>query len=665
METKTAPAEKTDFLFAFDQGINAGVAPLLLPKNQLNFAVNATVRSTFPNPRPPFWKYRLSFDSDATRTAFLKGLFQEGQYYQPDSGAEYLVAAIKGRLYKVIPDPTTRTAVVSDITGGNPQDATAPQEWMWQAEKWLIWNDGIHKPVLWDGTTTRRSIGQPGPIDTWINTTFRPPIAPGNFLMEVTNSANFTIGMEVAVSTGGNVIVVGLPDATHISVNNETMDPSLNYIGNFRLYDASQVNAKAELPPGKMGTYGLGRNWVCLPDGKRFIASDIVGSPSGTTASDFRDSVLKITENNYLVGGGFFTVPGSIGDIQAMIFTSTLDASLGQGPLQVFTSTHVFSCNAPTDRLTWASLSNPILTESLKAAGAKGQNSTVVWNNDTIFRAYDGIRSLILARREFSTWGNTPQSNEVNERVLAKDLQNLLNFGSAVVFDNRLLMTVSPTQHVQGVYHPGLVAINGDPLSTLGGKKPSVYDGLWNGMNVLKIIVGDFAKVNRAYAFALNTVLNEIELWEVLPSSTTEINDSGTNPIVWSIESPVMDFGQRDPRRREFLSLNNGEVYVDELQSTVNFLAQYKPDQYPCWTDWFNWQECADMSAPNSQPQFRPRMGLGTPSSKPCDISTDRPLRNGYVYQVKFTITGKCRFLGGRFEAVVIPQPKFAKQICP
>lgn len=662
--TSGAPQELLDFLFDFVLGMDSGRSPLLLPKNQCAFITNGTVRGTFVQPRPPYWKYKLSFESDATRIGFLKGLWQEGQYYQPDSGAQYFVVAITGRLYKVLPNITARTAFVSDITGGNPQDAVIPQHFMWQAEKWMIWQDTKNLPVFYDGTTTTRSTGQPGPLA--IQTTrVTPPPAPGNFTMDVDTTGSLAPNMILLIGPGGGKLkVIAILGPTQITAQNITMDPTLWYENN-KLFNADTFTIPAELPAGRMGAYGMGRNWLCLTDGKRFIASDIVGSQSGTIANDFRDSVLHITENNYLVGGGFFTVPGSIGDIQAMTFTATLDASLGQGALQVGTSSHVFSCNAPVDRLTWQTLTNPILTESLIANGALNQNATILWNGDIIFRARDGIRSLILARREFATWGNVPQSNEVNERVLAKDVQSLLNFGSAIIFDNRFLITVSPTQHAQGVYHPGLIALNADPISSIRGKEPAVYDGLWNGLNVLKLLTGDFAKVQHAFAFSLNTTLSEIELWELLPSATTEINDSGTNPITWSFETPVLDFGQKDPRKRQYLQLNNGEIGIDELQSTVNFLAQYKPDQYPCWTDWFTWQECADMSDPNAKVQFRPRMGLGTPSAAPCDNSTGRPMRNAYSYQLKFTITGKCRFLLGRFEAIVIPQPKFAPQVCP
>lgn len=679
-QTSGAPQELLDFIFDFALGMDSGRSPIILPKNQCAFITNGTVRGTFVQPRPPYWKYKLSFESDATRTGFLKGLFQEAQYYQPDSGAEYFVVAITGRIYKVLPNITARTAFVSDITGGNPQDSVIPQHFMWQAEKWIIWNDSIHNPVFWNGSSTSRSTGNvpppgPGAIPNIISNFWTVPAAGGTITLTMTAPYPGLVGDLIVIVSQGlfQIVTIGVPGPNDINV--KAINPT---------YPNSQVSTAvppgfpvtyyntaptapffAQLPPGKMGTYGMGRNWMCLPDGKRFLASDIVGASSGSMTYDFRDSVLFVTENAYLVGGGFFTVPGSIGDIQAMTFSATLDASLGQGALQVATSSHVFSCNAPVDRLTWQTLTNPILTESLIANGALNQNATILWNGDIIFRARDGIRSLILARREFATWGNVPQSNEVNERVLAKDVQSLLNFGSAIIFDNRFLITVSPTQHAQGVYHPGLIALNADPISSIRGKEPAVYDGLWNGLNVLKLLTGDFAKVQHAFAFSLNTTLNEIELWELLPSATTEINDSGTNPITWSFETPVLDFGQKDPRKRQYLQLNNGEVGIDELQSTVNFLAQYKPDQYPCWTDWFTWQECADMSDPNSQVQFRPRMGLGTPSSAPCDNSTGRPMRNGYSYQLKFTITGKCRFLLGRFEAIIIPQPKFAPQVCP
>jgi len=414
---------------------------------------------------------------------------------------------------------------------------------------------------------------------------------------------------------------------------------------------------------------------MALANGKDFIAGDIVRGPSGTKALNFRDSILNITENQFLVGGGLFTVPGSIGSITAMIFTAQLDAALGQGPLMVFTATHVFSCNTPVDRLTWQSLTNPILTEPAIGNGALGQYSTFLVNSDTQYRSPDGIRSLILASQDFNTWIRTPISREV-ERVLNRDNAALLAFSSGVFFDNRTLMTASPISTPQGVYHQALVALNTDLQTTVREKKPPAYDGVWPGLNILGITTGLFSLVQRCYNFVFNTTLSTLELWELMPSATSDVEnnplppivgDNGLVPIEWWFESPVL-FKERTPSERTFKQLNNGEIMVDKLVGRVDFQAFWKPDQYPCWVPWISWSECATQNtgAPtdNTKPQFRPRMGLGTPPSAPCDPSTNRPLREGFNFQFKLVISGQCEFIGARFEAITKPQPTFAAPSC-
>lgn len=417
------------------------------------------------------------------------------------------------------------------------------------------------------------------------------------------------------------------------------------------------VSTTAELPAGRMGVYGLGRNWMSLTDGRTFVAGDIVGGSSGSSAFQFRDSVLKMTENPYLLGGGVFTVPGQ-GDIRAMIFVTNLDKALGQGPLQVYTPNIVFSCNAPVDRTTWQDITNPILSESMKGGGGQGQNSTINANSDTFSRDTVGIRSLILARRDFQTWGNTPVSREVQPTLNADD-NSLLPFGSAVEFDNRALMTANPAQAALGVYHPKLVALNFDPVSSLRGKAASVYDGIWTGLNVLQLIKGSFGGTDRVFTFCLSSDLSKIELWEILPSDgpRSENTDEGNAPIVWDIQSGGLNFGQDDPRKRSLLRLMDGEIQVDRITSDVTFQAYYKPDQWPNWVPWFNWTETFD---PNTDPGFRPRMGLGEPKGSDVDNVNNRPLRESYTYQFRLVVTGHCRFLGARFKAVTAPAPAFA-----
>lgn len=653
----------------FDAGVNTGQDHDLLPRNQLASGINITVRGGFVTNRPPYRQIALDYGGNQVLKSRVEGgIFQGAQYYKPDSGPEALIASIGGRLFRFdiglvsaavgeititastptsLPftapaigaavqvtvfdttnlkanyeimigssnytiqsvDSTTQvTAVNVDAPTGNivprgtilqfwdVNPSNRNQAWLWQAEKWMIVNDGQSVPIFYDGATSRRS---------------------------------------------------------------------------------QVVGAVPELPAARMGAYGMGRVWQSGTDGRTFIAGNIVGGEGGTPAQNFRDAVLKVTENTYLKGGGAFVVPGNVGFIQAMIFTTILDAQLGQGPLAVFTPDIVFSCNAPVDRATWQTITNPILTESQIANGGLSQNGTINVNGDVIYRAEDGIRSLVLGRREFTSWGNVPQSREMN-LYLTPDDQTLLGYCSSIYFNNRTLMTFSPSYSEHGVFHRGLIALDGDVLSSMRDKKPAVYDGAWTGLAVLQLVSGDFSGNTRAFAFDL-AQNSKIDLWEILPDAIQSQDnfDNGDIPIISSFESPqlctragkVKD--ERTPAR-----LMNGEMYVTDLVGTAHFQVYYRPDDFPCWTLWAEWSECAGQQTctrdpvtgclpiNNFQPQYRPRMGFGEPSPKPCDTTTNRPMREGYSFQLRIVVQGHCKVRAVRVMATTIDQIAFSKVIC-
>jgi hypothetical protein len=414
-----------------------------------------------------------------------------------------------------------------------------------------------------------------------------------------------------------------------------------------------------ELPAARMGTYGMGQNWFSLPDGRSFAAGDVVGSSSGTNAYNFRDSVLKMTQNSYLSGGGNFSVPGNIGSIQSMAFTSNLDVSLGQGPLQVFTEDVVFTCQVAIGFAAtggnWAAVNNPILTESLIANGAVNHDGTQPANGDLLFRSPDGFRSEILGRRDFNTWGNVPISTEV-VRYYQNDDSALLGYGSGIPFDNRYLATVGPVQAPYGVYHTGMVALNFDPISSLRGKQPSIWEGMWQDLNVLQLITGRFSGVPRAFAFCYNTETDLVELWEILPSTAAP-----TVPVRTEIELPVMTFGESDPRKREWKKLEDGELIIDQINGPVTVQYFLRPDYDSRWQLWNSF------TIPAS-PNYQPRCGMDKPPKTfdpPSNQGgTGRGYSWGFHFQVKLVITGNgWRLMGGRFLASRQPQPQFAAML--
>jgi hypothetical protein len=842
------PGTLFDAIGPIPDGVNSDVPPALLPKTQLAYARNVTMRGGYARNRPPHRKIELTFDSASVQTNFETKLWQGAAYYKPDAGFESLVASIAGRLFKVTPSSTE--ASVSDITPTVIGNTLTPQAWLWQAENFLLCNDGQTPTAIYDGATSiRASQGEvvatiqstwsvPSPGDstavTFTSTytgPFNRPLyafsagdkllgtfevnaesSTSGYLARLTNidDASGTIhfdgtDIEIINNWSGSAATNGTPttfnDGTYgtypvmqqndtpsenssngyrrqtvqltpqftgsagsrlkwptlnreqvgfvgletdvISVNPDGSvliqrddGPSLNNVGSVLITAGDQailMNAGADalvaittddftapeigdsvdvtvdrlitytnqivyidgaryrispappvsstdlflkaigpiqpklpvatlstlrtipqLPIGRMGAYGMGRNWVCLPDGQSFIASDLVGSSSGSIAYEYRDAVLNVTENNYLAGGGAFRVPASGNQITAMIFTATLDASLGQGPLQVFTNFNVFSCNAPVDRETWQDLQQPILTESLIANGSSSHYGTIISNGDAIFRSIDGIRSLILGRRDFQTrHGNTPISNEVNE-ILDADNRNLLSYASAIVFDNRILMTATPTQVSQGVYHPNLVVMNLDPSSSLRGSLPDIYDGVWDGLNVLQLVSGRFKGIERAFAFCLNTEDNKIELHEILPSNTGISVDNASDSIEMELHTSAVLRQSPDPTR-QLLRLVDGEIVVDDIVGDVSFSAYFRADYDPEWHLWHEWTVGAS-------PKWNPRMGLGVPMND-SDATTNRPYREGYHFQLKLVINGHCTFIGANVQAVTTPTQEFAPPI--
>ena len=425
---------------------------------------------------------------------------------------------------------------------------------------------------------------------------------------------------------------------------------------------SGDIIALPELAPGRMGTYGMGRNWMALTDGFSFLASDIVGGTSGTQVYNFRDAVLRVTENNYLAGGGNFRVPGALGEIRAMRFSATLDVSLGQGPLQVFTTQAAFSCNAPTDRTTWSMVINPILTQSLLGAGALSQYGTVNFNSDILFRAIDGTRSLILARRDFDTWGNVPQSREV-ETILNQDNATLVQFESIANFDNRALLTVLPTNGPLGVFHQGIIALNADPISTLRGKSPSIYDGLWTGMNVLQLVTGVFNGVARCYAFCYDSVLSRIRLFEIQKTDAANF-DNDTIPVTYSFESAALFNNPKIKNEFDLIELQDGEIYISDVRGVVNFEVWYRPNYSGCWTHWTTFGICGNNTDPSKPIQYRTPLGLGSPSVQDFDPNTKQPTRIGLTFEVRFQITGSCKFRGAKFKATRVPETRFSVPIC-
>lgn len=465
---------------------------------------------------------------------------------------------------------------------------------------------------------------------------FRYLVGSTNSVQDISipNDLNNPINPDCWMWQGEDFLTVQNGEANPIFYDGASARRSKGYGGN-------------ELPPGCMGVYVQGRMWMALPNRTSFMAGDLVYSHGYNDGHNGRASVLKIQENSFLSGGGAFSVPVTAGKINSMSSVAIADTSLGQGPLQVLTQTSVFSVQVPYSREEWASTQFPLMTIGLPNYGALSQESVVTVNGDLWYRSFDGIRSYQIARRDFNTWVNCPQSVEV-EKILNYDSQGLLNRASGVLFNNRLILTCSPYETERGVAHRGLIALDLNNISNLTSRSDPVYDGLWTGLNILQILKGTFNGQERCFAFALEEN-NAICLYELLEDDASYFDYDGQNDVEVesSIESRALGFNSNG---NQLMYLLCGDLFIDKIAGSpeVAFDFKFRSDENPNWEDWHSFSVCAPIKnceftdcKPFEPPQqqYRTYIRLPDPTSK-CSNQTKRLIRSGYEFQLRMAWTG-------------------------
>lgn len=597
----------TDGILDLSLGMNAGDLPQLLSPGEAAYILNGNIGNGFLKNRPAINNVAITGVTIGAINSATSGYFYGCCSYTSDAGVTSLIASLDGELFRFTPqydsDGNALNAVLVDNqTGGTGGQVTVEenpdvvQHWLIQAERWVIWNDGVSLPIFWDGSAN-------------------PPIARR--------------------SLGQNVPYGQAP----------------------------------ELGAGRMLAYGLGQVWEALPDGYSFLFGDPVGYSSGTAQYQFRDAVLKLQINSQIVNGGNFKVPTPTGTITGLTFTALLDATLGTGPLQVFTQQAVYGCVAPEVPTSWADSQTPLLTASLMGAGGCAPQNAPV-NGDIFFRSSDGhIRSLYMARRDFNEWGNTPVSYEVDPFIQGDD-QGLLYGSTSVLFDNNELTLVNPVLGPKGVYYQNIVCLSLSRVSGIQEKQSPAYNGLWNIGNVLGLVVATFNNVQRCFAFTFNTNTNLIELKELLPQSSTQALDGNIAPVTtqfiskalfWKVAAGAVEWtrGGTSRGKDEFdqIKLEGGEVAAQEImRGKVTFTIEYRSVYDTAWHLWYIWT----VDNTDGKKSYQPRMGLGSPPSTP-DSATGRPAYIDYAFQIRLTVVGTCRVMGIRLYASVRPQPEFQK----
>lgn len=451
--------------------------------------------------------------------------------------------------------------------------------------------------------------------------------------------------------------------AERFSVIQDNQSRALIYDGaTLRRSLALDANGNPEIPIGSAMAYGMGHLW--LAQGTGYSAGDVVGDrTSGTPGYGYEDSVLKWDQNQYLATGGKFFVPMQTRGITALRFNANLDTTLGQGELCVFTKNGIFSTDVPVDAATWKTSDQVLQRIAMINFGSAGDRCITNVNGDLFFRAEDGARSLIYARRDFSSWGNTSISHE-ESRLLDSDSRQFLDWITADNFDNRYLLGASPKQSTTGVYQSSLAVLDFSPITNMLGKSPPVWEGAWTGLNLMQIWTTLVGNQLRCFALALGPG-NDLQLWELTQDAQF---DNGDQPISWVIETRGMGFDSPLKLKR----LESADFWLANVVGKVHFRILYRPDQRACWVDWQQFEICAgQMACPdgqtcffpaNAQPQYQSRVSINQPADT-CDSITGTPLRHAFEFQFRIEVTGCCEIRKFRAQCLNLPELEFGP--CP
>jgi hypothetical protein len=598
-------------------------------------------------------------------------------------GSSYTIAGIDGF-----------TAVYAPISVVD-LPATLEKFYFCQAEQFLIIQAGdlVSLPLIWDGVVLRKSLGfiggnypnKPagyGSVHGYLPNIWTKPAALGTMNVTLDSPYIGNIGDYIAgcygqvIDTSTNILTsystqvyiwvvsaigpgnqitltVIAPAAASTNIYNAVRMALVRlYVPNYKPYDgASSTTDIFEIPPATAMDYYMGRLWYA--QGRQYAAGDIVGGANGTEQYDYRDSVLKVTENPLCIGGDGFTVPTTSGNIRAIKHSSNINTALGEGQLFIFTRKSIYSLSVPVTRTDWigADTNNqPRQTVVQITNGAVSDRCIAEMNGDLFFQSFEpSIRSLVLAVRYYEQWGNTPIS--INEdRILRFNDRALMQFSSGLSFDNRMLQLVLPEQTPVGVAHRAVVPLNFDVISTLETKLPPVWEGMYEGQSMLELLTGDFGGRQRCFAPTYSDKDGGIHLWEL---STADRFENGDNRVLWYMEFPAFTWGDEF----ELKKLVSAELWFDRIFGEVMFSMDYRPDGYSCWLKWHEWKfctarnSCEDVHNPQCVypkdycESFRETITLPNPPSY-CIKPSGRQSIYFYQCQTRLTIKGFCRVRG-------------------
>ncbi len=411
------------------------------------------------------------------------------------------------------------------------------------------------------------------------------------------------------------------------------------------------VNARRAVPgeifTGRMMAYGQGRIVQIANNGDIYFGDIRDGKGNGDA------DLLGFTETFYLNEGFPTALPGGMGRPTAVQFIPAQDTATGVGECLVFGQHGIESLFLAIPRELWKE--SQFQRTALLEVGNASHRSVAVVNQDIFFRdPVAGWRSYRQARAQVNEWSQIPLSTNIRKWIDAEThgSSELLDFTSAISFQNRLIATVSPYPNQGRLYHNGLVSLDFDILSSFGKTSSPAWDGQWTdrtkdpkiGLRVTRLVEGIFRGRQRAFVFYIDPYDRLNKIREILP---TPIGGDSAGPIRSHLITRSMDFDKPVDEKK----LYGGDLWLDKVTEETQFTVSYKPDQFPTFSPWHSFNvepvgtpgEVTPGMVPTIKEGFNPRRSLPKPPDIGDPLNTKRIMRRFYDVQAKIQWTGRAR----------------------
>ena len=597
----------------FSGGMNSSFVPNLIPDNSVYRSVNVTFRGGTPRTRPGFSQVVLNNGANSGLDYFTDGCMQGSFFY-----SEYrtdknpcLISVVSGQVLKIDLSTYVVDRLIPLNNAGNPNygfnfSGTAKQVYFCQAENYLIIQNGLDIPLIWDGDNLYQSgigpAGSTGAVSQLhtIEGFYGTVMAYGQGRLFVANATKEKV-FAGDLAFGGSTTQFTISSGTG-AANSSTYTFTTTATHSYAAGDLITIS-------GHSSSAGLNGTWTCRTGTSgTSIAINYNSVPPTTGSGGFAtkantgvaSDLLRFTETNFLEEGGSLQTFKPLGNIVGMSFMPVQDVGTGQGDLLVFCQNGISSFSVATPRPYWKTTAG-FQRVAVKSQGAVGQGSIVTTNGDIYYRSRDGLRTYRNARAEIDGPGQVPISAELNA-ILPYDTSDFLPWATAIVFDNRFLFTASPKIDYSGsstgassrpVTFSSIIALDFTTLSSVGAKRQASYDGLWRGLDITCLAAGLFNQTERAYMFCVSYDNNASNsLWEITRDLPYDVHNLASVPISCILETRAFSLGSP----AEVKKLIRADLWISDLQGSCDFSVYWKPDEHPCFREWHSFTRCAQIT---------------------------------------------------------------------